>query len=112
MARFYGKVGFIRTVNDGTGRFVEEEVVRYYKGDVNNNVRRYNPQNDVSANDDLALNDNVSILADAYAAENYMAMQWIEFDNVRWRITSVTKEYPRITIFFGGVWNGKATNTA
>ena len=105
MARFFGKVGFVRTEDDGTGIFVEKTTVREYFGDLNNNVRRWDHRQD-SVNDDVTLNNNVSILSDDFAYENLEAMKWVEFRGVKWRITSVEVNYPRITIFFGGPWNG------
>lgn len=106
MARFYGAIGFIETVDDGTGIWEEKTTVRYYYGDLNNNVRRWEAQNEYSANDDLSLNNNISILADAFAYSNLSAMKWVEFLGQRWKITSVELSFPRITIYFGGRWNG------
>ena len=105
MARFYGAVGFIETVDDGTGIWPEKETVRYYYGDLNNNVRRWTDQNERSANSDISLNNNVSILADKFAYENLSAMKWVEFLGAKWEITSAEIDYPRITLFFGSRWN-------
>ena len=105
MARFFGKVGYIRTEDDGTGIAREVVTVREYYGDVNSNVRRWEHQQQ-SANDDLSLSNNISILADAFAYDNIEAMKWVEYNGTKWRITSVDVNYPRITLYFGGVWNG------
>ena len=108
MARYYGAIGFIRTEDDGTGIWEEKETVRHYYGDLNSNVRKWNQQNDVGSNDTLSLNNNISILADRFAYDNLDAMKWAEFQGIKWRITSVEINYPRMTLFFGGVWNGVA----
>lgn len=105
MARFYGAIGFIETVNDGTGVWEEKETVRYYYGDLNNNVRRWEVQNDKGVNDNLSLNNNISIIADRFAYDNISAMKWVEMFGQRWKVTSAEINYPRITIFFGDRWN-------
>ncbi len=105
MARFYGYVGFIETVDDGTGIWEERETVRPYYGDVSRNIRRWDHQQNATA-DNLQLNNTISILADAFAYENLEAMRWVEYNGTKWRVTSAELNYPRITLFFGGVWNG------
>ena len=105
MARFYGAIGFVETVNDGTGIWEEKETVRYYYGDLNNNVRRWETQNDKGVNDNLSLNNNVSIIADRFAYDNLSAMKWVEMFGQKWKVTSAEINYPRITIFFGDRWN-------
>lgn len=107
MARFYGYVGFIETVDDGTGIWEQKETIRPYYGDVGNDVRRWNTQQQ-SVNDNLQLNNNISILADEFAYQNLSAMKWVEWNGVKWRITSAEVNFPRITLHFGGVWNGPA----
>lgn len=103
MARFAGRVGFILTEDDGTGIWRPKETYRTYYGDLNDYVPRWQAQQN-SANQDLTLNNNISILADEFAYEHLDAMTWVEFNGVKWKISSVTISRPRITIFFGGVY--------
>ncbi len=108
MARFYGAIGFVKTVDNGDGVWKEVERVKYYYGDLNNNVRKWGDQNEVSANGELTLNNNISILADRFAYENLEAMTWVEFMGKKWKISSVEINHPRMTLFFGGLYNGMA----
>ena len=108
MARFYGRVGFVMTEEVEPGIWRPKETIRSYYGDVNDNVRRWEQRPDQGVNDNLELNNNISILADKFAYENLEAMRWVEFMGTRWRITSVNVNYPRLTLYFGGVYN--ATN--
>lgn len=105
MAKFYGKIGFIETVDNGNGIWEERETVRKYYADVGNDVRRWDYKQNAS-NDDLQLNNNMSILCDSFLQEHAGAIKWVEWGGARWRVSSVEINYPRLTLHFGGVWDG------
>jgi len=105
MAKFYGKIGYVVTEETSPGVWSERELdpINYY-GDILSNVRRWNSSGDV--NDNLSVDNRISILADPFAFENVQAMKWIEFMNAKWKISSVDIEYPRIIITLGDIYNG------
>lgn len=103
MARYYGNIGFGESVDIGNGVWEERITPKPYYGDVINSGRRW--ESGASTNDNLVLQNNISIIADKFALENIGAMKWVEWNGVKWKITSVTIERPRIRIFFGGVYN-------
>lgn len=105
MAKFYGRIGFIETKETEPGIWQEVETVRKYYADVNNDVRRWDVKQG-GVNDDLQLNNNMSILCDSFLQEHAGAIRWVEWGGARWRVTSIEISYPRITVHFGGVWNG------
>ena len=105
MNRFYGAVGYAETVETSPGVHVERIIERNYSGDVIKNVRRLESSGGV--NDDINISNNISIIADAYAHENFLQMRYAEFMGVKWKITSVEPQRPRLILILGGVYNGE-----
>lgn len=109
MTRYYGSVGFVKTVDQGYGVWEPEEIVFPYYGDVLNNIRRWSDKQD-SSNSDLSLNNTISIVADTFAMENLAAIKWAEYMGCRWHVTSATINYPRIELSLGGVYAEEITS--
>lgn len=105
MAKFYGNVGYIETVEIEPGLWEEQIKERPYFGDVTRNTSRFQSSGDV--NDDININNSISILADPYANENFQYMKYVEFMGTKWKITNAEIQYPRILLTIGGVYNGK-----
>ena len=74
MARWFGKVGFVMTVQTEPGVWEPVDEPREYFGDVLANNRRWDQKQD-STNDDLSLNNRISIVADAFANEHLAAQR-------------------------------------
>ena len=104
MAKFYGKIGYSITENTGGGIWAEKIVERYHKGDLLRNISRW--QSSSQVNDDLTINNQISILADEFAYENFQSMKYVEFMGAKWKITSTEVQRPRIILNVGGVYNG------
>lgn len=107
MAKFYGMVGYAETAETSPGVWTEKITERAYYGDVYRNVR--NLQNSGNVNDDINVNNQISIVADPYAFENFHAMRYVIFMDTKWKITSVDVQYPRLILTLGGVYNGNET---
>lgn len=104
MAKFYGKVGYGEAVESGPGVYIDQITERSYLGDVLRNSRRLEPADQL--NNDLKVNNSISIVADAYASEHFFAMRYVEWQGVLWIISEVTVEPPRLLLRLGGVYNG------
>ena len=104
MAKFCGKIGYAITEDTGNGVWVERIVEREHKGDTLRIISRWQPNNQV--NDDLTINNQISILADQFAYENFQSMKYVEFMGAKWKITSAEVQRPRIILNIGGVYNG------
>lgn len=104
--RYAGKIGFIKTVDRGNGLWEPEVVERTYIGDVIRNTARWQANNE-STNDNIVINNQLSILVDPYALENFQYMKYIEWMGSLWNIESVEINYPRVVISIGGVYNGE-----
>ena len=105
MAKFYGTIGFSFMKETGDSIYEEKIVEKKYKGDLRRNSRRYETSDKL--NDDLNINNEISIVADAYANLNFHAMRYVSFMGTNWKITNVTVERPRLILTIGGVYNGR-----
>lgn len=105
MARFCGKVGFIKTIEKEPGIWLDDEPIeRTYYGDIIRNTRNMDQSSNVI--DNFNINNNISIVADKYANENFQYMKYVIFNGIKWKIITATIEYPRIVLNIGGVYNG------
>lgn len=105
MARFFGSVGYAgEQVEMAPGVWVDSIVEFPYYGDVLRNSRRLTA--DQKVNFDLSINNSISIVADAYAMENFQAIRYAQWNGSLWIVTSVEVQRPRLVLELGGVYNG------
>ena len=105
MAKYYGIVGFAESVETSPGVWKEKIVKRPYYGDLIRNIR--NLQSSDQLNDNINVSNEISILADPYANENFHSIRYVEFMNAKWKVSSVSVQYPRLTLTIGGLYNGE-----
>ena len=105
MAKFYGKIGYANTVETKPGVYEEQIVERSYYGDLIRNTRRL--QSSDKVNDDINISNEISIVADPYATNNFHTMRYAVFMGTKWKISNVEVSYPRLILTFGGVYNGQ-----
>lgn len=105
MAKRVCTIGFRDTVEIEPGNWISKITERQYACDIFRNTRRYETGQKV--NDDLQINNQFSLVADAYAADNYFAMCYISFMGAKWKITNVEVQRPRLLLTAGGVYNGE-----
>lgn len=104
MSRFYGKVGYADEVETMPGVFENKMIIHYYRGEVMSNFRRLS--NGDSINDNVEINNKFSIIADPYACQNFHNIRYIEHMGVKWKVTNVEVQHPRLILTAGGVYNG------
>lgn len=110
MAKFFGVIGFAETVETEPGIWVEDIATRSYYGDIIRNTRRLQSSN--STNDDINISNEISIIADPYALQNFHSMRYVEFMGAKWKVSNIEVQYPRLILSVGGVYNGSQTNSA
>ena len=103
MAKYYGRIGFGTTYENVRGIYGEEIVYRYYSGDVIRNNRKLLTEEKV--NPDLSVSNEISILADPYAVQNFHSIRCAEYLNSKWTVTNVRVEYPRLVLSLGSIYN-------
>lgn len=105
MGKFYGTIGYAITEETSPGVWKEQIVERNYFGDSLRNIsRRY--ENSGGINDNIRISNDISILADAFAYENFSHMRYVEFMGAKWIIANVEVQHPRLILTLGGVYNG------
>lgn len=106
MAKFFGNIGFVYTeeVTPGVWKSIARDVP-YYGEVLNNWSKRWNGSNDI--NDDLELNNTISILFDEFASQHLHHIKYIWYMGTRWKVTMAEIEYPRILLTLGGEYNGE-----
>lgn len=105
MAKWFGKIGYAVTSETRPGIWEEVIVERKYYGDMTRNSRRLQSASQV--NDDININNELSIISDPYAMNSFHAMRYAEFMGTKWKITNVEVQYPRLILSLGGLYNGE-----
>lgn len=104
MAKFYGKVGFTVMEETLTDVWEPVETVKEYFGDLTRNQRRWT--NGESVNENIEVSNEVSLVMDDFLQENAGALKWVEAMGAKWKVNSITIDYPRLVLTLGGVYNG------
>ena len=60
-------------------------------------------------NQNLVFDNLFSIMADAFAYQNFEKMRYVNWNGSNWKIVSVEVRRPRLILTIGDLWNG---NTA
>lgn len=104
MAKWFGKIGYAETTETKPGVWKEQIIEREYFGDLLRNSRRL--QSTSTLNDNVIIANEISILADPFAYENFCAMRYAIFMDTKWKISNVEVQYPRLILTLGDVYNG------
>lgn len=104
MAKISGVIGYSMSFETAPGVWKPSVIERPYYGDLLKNTRRL--QSTDKVNDDVTIGNEVSIVADPYANENFHSMLYIQFMGAKWKITNIEVQYPRLILSLGGLYNG------
>lgn len=109
--RFHGAVGYADEEETAPGVWTEVITEKIYTGEITRNSRRLEPAPSVvpKLSDNLIFDNLFSIVADAFAYENFEKMRYITWNGSNWTIKSVEVRRPRLILTIGDLWNG---NTA
>lgn len=105
MAKYCGNLGFSQLEEVSPGVLQPSIIERLYYGDVKRNYRRSQNSSE-STNDNFALSDEISVLLDPYAMDNFYNLQYVTYMGAKWKVTAVSMAYPRMLLTIGGVYNG------
>lgn len=103
MAKFYGSVGYADTVETAPGVWQEQIIEHNYSGDLIRNTRQL--QSGETLNDNINIANEISILADPFARQNFHKMRYVVFMGSKWKISKVEVNYPRLILTIGGLYN-------
>ena len=104
MAKFFGPIGFAEHKQINPGVWKDEVTTRDYYGELIRNSRGL--QSSGQVNDDITIANEISIVADPFAYQNFHLMKYVEYMGTKWKISNVRVEYPRLILTVGGVYNG------
>ena len=106
MAKFAGMIGFalVKDPGDDNDVWAEETKERFYRGSIPRNARRW--ENGVSVNDNVTLNNQISVVADGFFLEHYGCVRYAVMGGVKWKVTNVDVQRPRLILTLGDVYNG------
>lgn len=103
--RYYVKVGYSIPIETAPDVFRDNIEEYFYSGDVTRNYLR-NQEKSTSTIDDIAVSNQLSIVADPFAYSHFSSIKYVEWLGQKWRVTAVEVAYPRLNLTFGGAWNG------
>lgn len=104
MPKFYGSIGYAISKETAPGVWIEDIVEHQYSGDVYRNTRKLQSGNQV--NDSIDISNEISILSDPFANENFHSMRYVTYMGAKWKVSSVEVRYPRLILTVGGLYNG------
>lgn len=105
MAKYYGAVGYLTTVKTKPGVWSEEIIEKNYPGEFTRNSSKFVTGSGL--NDDITTNNEISILADAFAFENLHSIKYVTYMGTKWKVTAVEVKQPRLILSIGGVYSGE-----
>lgn len=109
MSKFYGVVGFVKTQETAPGVWESNYIDRReYSGEVQRHIVRYDAGQKVVS--DVSMNNQISIVLDPYAMENFQYIKFVEYLGSAWKVTSVEVQYPRLILNIGEVYTGDTEN--
>lgn len=103
MAKYYGVIGFLETVETAPDVWTEQIVEHPYYGDVLKTTRQW--EDGEHLNDNTNVSNRISIVADPFAYHHFGSIRYIVFCEQKWKVKSVDVNYPRLVITLGGVYN-------
>lgn len=102
--KWSGIIGYQHTEETKPGVWTPVTIEKKYYGDLTRMMKLSQTANQV--NDNININNTLSIVADPYANEHYFEMKYATLSGTKWKITSVEVKYPRLILSLGGVYNG------
>ena len=107
MAKFYGPIGYAVTVETAPGVWEEQIIEHNYYGDFIRNTRQL--QSGETLNDNINVANEISIVADPFARENFHRMRYVKYMGAAWKISNVEVGYPRLILTIGGLYHESQT---
>lgn len=103
--KYYGKVGYVESVDTGHGIWKDVVEERFMYGDVTSDTRR------TELNDgtipDYHINAQFSLVGDAYCYDHLAFLRYVTYRGVKWEVTSVVPtNFPRLQVTVGKIYNG------
>lgn len=102
--KYSGKIGYAEVIETAPGVWEEVITERFYKGDVEQRTETFLLADTVNVQ--YRTTTSISVLSDGVQKLDYSGIRYVTYAGVRWTITSVIREPPRLVIFIGEKYNG------
>lgn len=103
MAKWFGKIAYSINTEIEPGVWLPVEEEREYYGDIITD-RRLRQSSD-GVNDNLNISHKISILSDPFVVQNCSNITYVEIMGIKWKVTDIEVQYPRLLLSVGGVYN-------
>ena len=103
MAKFYGEIGYAITQETRPGIWEEILVKKHVCGEQLNIRSKW--QTSSQLNDNIDISNQLSIIADPFAYQNFYNIRYIEYLGCKWKVMAVELQRPRLILTIGGVYN-------
>lgn len=103
MAKYHGVIGYAIPEETKPGIWEEHIVEHIYNGDSLRIARSL--QSSGGVNDDVNISNQISIVADPFATENFCMMRYAEYMGAKWKVTNIEVQHPRLILTLGGIYN-------
>ena len=109
MSKFHGNIGFVNYEETAPDVFAEVTEERLYSGDILRKINRSLSMQQ-SINDNIVLNNQISIIADPYINEHFPSIKYVVWKGAKWKVTSVdASNPPKFILTLGDIYNGQQT---
>lgn len=106
MNKFWGTIGFVKQVETSPDVWTEQKTERKYSCEKVRNGTRW--QSSKYANDDIVVDNRISILADPYAWDEMGSIRYLIRNGSKWKVTTIEETYPRLILTLGGLYHGNS----
>jgi hypothetical protein len=97
-------IGYVTTEEEQPGVWVPKIVEKRYAAELTKNVLAVKT---AGFNDDISLTNVLSIVADPFAYNNLQSIRYATYMGVKWKVTNIEVERPRLILTVGGEYNGE-----
>ena len=104
MAKYVGKIGYMITQETDPGVWEEVIIKRPFCGEQLNTKSKW--QTSSHMNDNIDITNQLSIIADPFAYQNFYNIKFVEYLGCKWKVSTVEIQRPRLILSIGGVYNG------
>jgi len=102
--RFSGEIGFGFPAEKSKGVWEDQITEHIYRGDVTQNTQTMSLGDNILTEN--AFQTTISVVADAYALENWQAIKYVKWAGSLWTVRSVQTRRPRLILMIGEVYRG------
>lgn len=103
MSRWYGKIGFSVQQETSPGMWNEVIEEKNYYGDISDRSRQWQQSQDLV--DDIHITNTITITTNPYIIENLTNIKYVVIMGIKWKISKITLDAPRLTLTLGGIYN-------